>query len=191
MSYSTDKGATWVASANVPKDALVASDRVNPAKFYAYGNGQFWISADGGATFTASAANGLPKAGDPVAVKAVPGHEGDVWVAGGSAGNVYGLWHSTDGGRTFTRLPHITTADKVGFGKAAPGRQYPAVYTNATIHGIYGIYRSDNGGQSWIRINDDQHQYATITTITGDLRIYGRVYLGTNGFGIVYADRVE
>jgi xyloglucan-specific exo-beta-1,4-glucanase len=188
VSYSTDQGTTWIASANVPKNSYVASDRVNPLRFYAYGNGQFWFSADGGATFTASTATGLPRAGDNVVVKAVPGHEGDVWVAGGSAGNAYGLWHSTDGGATFTQLPGVTTADKVGFGKAAPGRPYVAVYTNATIHGVYGIYRSDDGGRHWIRINDDEHQYATITTITGDPRIFGRVYMGTNGFGIVYGD---
>ena len=81
-------------------------------------------------------------------------------------------------------------ARTIGFGKATPGQHYPAVYTNATIHSVYGIYRSDNGGKHWVCINDDRHQYATITTLTGDPRVYGRVYLGTNGFGIVYEDLV-
>jgi hypothetical protein len=40
-----------------------------------------------------------------------------------------------------------------------------------------------------VRINDDQHQFAsTNSAITGDPRIYGRVYVGTNGYGIVYGD---
>jgi hypothetical protein len=52
-----------------------------------------------------------------------------------------------------------------------------------------GIYRSDDEGNTWILIKDAAHQYGTISTITGDPRIFGRVYLGTNGMGIVYGDR--
>ena len=41
----------------------------------------------------------------------------------------------------------------------------------------------------WLRINDDLHQWGwTGQTITGDPRIYGRVYIGTNGRGIIYGD---
>ncbi|HEY0805104.1 MAG TPA: cellulose-binding domain-containing protein, partial [Pseudonocardiaceae bacterium] len=76
-----------------------------------------------------------------------------------------------------------------GFGKAAPGQTYPALYAIAQIGGTQGIFRSDDGGSSWARINDDQHQYGNIgQAITGDPRIYGRVYVGTNGRGIVYGD---
>jgi hypothetical protein len=39
-----------------------------------------------------------------------------------------------------------------------------------------------------VRINDDSHQYGWISPIAGDPRIYGRVYLGTNGRGVVYGD---
>lgn len=55
-----------------------------------------------------------------------------------------------------------------------------------------GIFRSDDAGRTWIRINDDGHQYAwTGNTITGDPRIYGRVYFGTNGRGVMYGDRSD
>jgi xyloglucan-specific exo-beta-1,4-glucanase len=188
VSYSTDQGTTWIASSNIPQNSVVAADRVNPKKFYGYGQGQFWISTDGGATFTATAATGLPQAGDPVVVKAVPGHEGDIWIAGGSKNHAYGIWHSTDGGNTFTKLARVTAANSIGFGMAAPGHRYMAVYTTATINGIQGIFRSDDSGTSWIRINDNQHQYASTCCITGDPRIFGRVYVGTNGLGIVYGD---
>jgi cellulase/cellobiase CelA1 len=53
------------------------------------------------------------------------------------------------------------------------------------------VFRSDDGGASWVRINDDAHQYGNIgAAITGDPRVYGRVYLATNGRGVLYADRV-
>jgi xyloglucan-specific exo-beta-1,4-glucanase len=45
---------------------------------------------------------------------------------------------------------------------------------------------------SWSRINDNQHQYAlTNAAITGDPRIYGRAYFGTNGRGIIYGDPAD
>jgi hypothetical protein len=48
---------------------------------------------------------------------------------------------------------------------------------------VRGIFRSVDAGQTWVRINDDQHQWgrAGDTAITGDPRIFGRVYIGTNG----------
>jgi hypothetical protein len=144
-------------------------------------NGSFYISTDSGANFTV-ASTGLPTAAK---IKAVPGKEGDIWLAGGTDG----LWHSTNSGTSFARLPNVQAADTIGFGKAAAGQTYPALYSSAKINNTRGIYRSDDAGANWVRINDDQHQYgATSDCITGDPRIYGRVYIGTNGRGIIYGE---
>ncbi len=187
---STDNGNTWTASAGLPSGGRIASDRVNPKKFYDFANGKFFVSTDGGLTFTASAAAGLPASGDSVRLRAVPGHEGDIWLAGGSNGSgIYGLWHSTDSGATFTKLANVEKADIIGFGMPAPGQTYVALFTSAQIGGVRGIFRSDNAGATWVRINDDQHQYGiTNFGMTGDPRIFGRVYFGTNGRGIIYGD---
>jgi xyloglucan-specific exo-beta-1,4-glucanase len=50
------------------------------------------------------------------------------------------------------------------------------------------IFRSDDAGRTWARINDDRHQFGTQQVVSGDPRIYGRVYLGTNGRGVLYGD---
>ncbi|MFD8332261.1 xyloglucanase [Streptomyces solisilvae] len=186
--HTTGFGNSWSASSGIPAGAVVESDRKNPKKFYGFKAGTFYVSTDGGATFTARASAGLPADG-PARFKALPGAEGDIWLAGGSTGGGYGLWHSTDSGATFTKLSGVQQADTIGFGKAAPGASYPALYTSAEIAGVRGIFRSTDAGASWTRINDNAHQWGwTGASITGDPRVYGRVYVATNGRGILRGD---
>ncbi|XRQ05567.1 cellulose binding domain-containing protein [Actinomadura welshii] len=179
--HSTGFGNAWSQSSGVPANAIVESDRVNASKFYAVSGGRFYVSTDGGASFSA-AASGLPSSG--VHFKAVPGREGDIWLAGDT-----GLFRSTDSGASFTKVPDISDAVNVGFGKAAPGADYQAVYLMGTVGGVTGLFRSNDAGGTWTRINDDRHQYGNAgEALTGDPRVYGRVYLGTNGRGVIYGD---
>jgi hypothetical protein len=181
--YSTTRGSSWTQSSGLPTGAKVESDRVNPMKFYGLSGGIFYISTDGGATFTRSAATGLGST--RVNFKTVPGHEGDIWVSGET-----GLFHSIDSGTTFTQVSSVTAGISVALGKAAPGATYPAVFIVGTVDGVDGVYRSDNSGTAWVRINDDAHQYGNMgDALAADPNVYGRVYLGTNGRGILYADR--
>ncbi|MER7486973.1 cellulose binding domain-containing protein [Streptomyces sp. NPDC126497] len=189
--HTTGFGTSWSASSGIPAGATVESDRVDPKTFYGFKSGRFYVSTDGGATFTASSATGLP-AGDSVRFKALPGAKGDIWLAGGSNDGAYGLWHSTDSGATFTKLSNVDEADTVGFGKAAPGSSYQTLFTSAEIDGVRGVFRSTDKGATWTRINDDAHQWGwTGAAITGDPRVYGRVYVATNGRGVVYGDTTD
>jgi len=189
--YSINNGNSWIPSDGVPAGATVESDRVDPDTFYAYADGSFYRSEDGGATFTTTISAGWPMTAT-AKFKAVPGIEGDIWLAGGNDDTVYGLWRSTDGGDSFSNLANVEKADVVGFGAPAPGETYVAVYISGQVDGVRGIYRSIDTGVSWVRINDDQHQYAwTGAAITGDPRIYGRVYISTNGRGIIYGDPAD
>ena len=195
---SRDKGAKWDKADGLPEPAKVAdwapvtmriaADRVNPKKFYVYdaAAGKAYASEDGAQHFkaTASSLPALPEYSlTPASIRSVPGKEGDVWISTGKD-----LYRSTDSGKTYPAINSIDDVKGVGFGKAADGKNYPAVYTSGTIGGIYGFYRSDDEGKTWVRINDDQHQYAGPTLIIGDPRKYGRVYVGTSGRGIVYGD---
>ncbi|NIK71974.1 aryl-phospho-beta-D-glucosidase BglC (GH1 family) [Paenibacillus sp. BK720] len=183
VSFSTDLGKTWTASIGIPQGASVSSDRVNPDKFYGFLDGTFYVSTDGGANFS-SAASGLPNnlSGK---FKAAPTAEGDIWLASSE-----GLFRSTDSGASFTKVNGVDEALSVGFGKEAPGKTYKTIYAALKVNGgKLGFYRSEDEGASWIRMNDDQHQFANVeATITGDGQVYGRVYIGTNGMGIVRGD---
>lgn len=183
---STTFGSTWTAIAGLPAGAIVEADRVNASKFYAWSGNTFYVSTDKGLTFKASAATNLPAARR---FKAVFGYEGDIWLAGGSDTTIYGLWRSTDSGSTFTKFANVEKADNVTFGKAAPGQTYPTIFIVGQVDGVRGAYRSIDQGNSWTRINDDQHQYGNFgDAISGDPRIFGRLYLGTNGRGLLYGD---
>ncbi|WP_428819179.1 PKD domain-containing protein [Microbulbifer sp. MCCC 1A16149] len=187
---STTYGSSWTASSGVPEGARVESDRVNPQVFYAFSGGTFYVSTDGGNSFAATAASGLPESGKFLAA---PGLEGHIWLAGSavnaSAGTVTGVWRSTDGGASFDKLTSVDEGVNIGLGAAAPGSDYQTLYLVGTVDGETGVFRSTNEGAGWVRINDDAHQYGNMgEAITGDPRIYGRVYLGTNGRGLLYAD---
>ncbi|NLM59399.1 MAG: xyloglucanase [Clostridium sp.] len=180
---TTNNGSSWTVCRGISNGAKVASDRVNGKKFYAFYNGKFYVSTDGGESFTATTASDLPVSVNDI--KAVPGKEGHVWMAARDGG----LWKTTDGGATFTKISNVSTAHVVGFGKAAPGQDYMAIYITGEIDNVLGFFRSDDAGKTWVRINDDQHGYGAVdTAITGDPRVYGRVYIATNGRGIVYGE---
>jgi hypothetical protein len=182
-SYSLDNGSTWKVSSGLTAGALVASDRVNPSKFYASGRSVMLVSTDGGKTFAPIT---TPSSGRP---RPVFGIEGDLWVPTGS-----GLLHSQDSGATFPPIAGVGSASAVGFGQPAMAGAYPAVYLAGSVtpegSGIatWGTYRSDDGGTTWQRIDDPQHQFGVISVLAGDRNQYGRVYLGTSGRGIVYGD---
>ena len=156
--------------------------------------GKLFLSADGAATFVEqpfSLPGGLPtRSGTRIEggsgwdrLYTTPGREGDIWLTA-----LNGLYHSTDTGKTFTRMEGVAELRGFGFGKAAPGSSDPALYLVGVANGQRGILRSDDWARTWTRINDDQHQFGLIGQITGDPKLYGRVYVGTFGRGILYGD---
>ena len=189
--YSTDLGGTWAAATGLPGNPAVVADKVTPHLFYSFTGGRFYsTAATGGTAFapvnstallTSGSCNGS-SCGLPVANFDL---SGDIWLPLGSNG----LYHSTDGGVTWTKLPNVVWANSVALGAPLP-RSAPAVYLYgiAAPAGVMAIYRSDDIGASWLRINDDLHQYGGPTLIQADTRVYGRVFLGMNGRGIICGD---
>jgi hypothetical protein len=59
------------------------------------------------------------------------------------------------------------------------------------IANVSGIFRSTDGGAHWLQINDGLHQWGAIDSISGDMRTFGTVYIGTNGRGIIWGTSVN
>lgn len=196
--FSTDNGITWITTTGLPSSAVVYADKVTPQLFYAFSGGSpsafYSATVDtvhGTAAFTQVNTTTLPASsgcyGSGCGVVAANfAKAGDIWLPLGSNG----LFHSTDGGVTWTQLANVAYANSVAIGAASPWTHHQAVflYGEAAPNGAMAIYRSDDSGKSWVRINDDAHQYGGPTLIQADPRVYGRVYLGMNGRGIISGD---
>jgi photosystem II stability/assembly factor-like uncharacterized protein len=193
--FSRDSGTNWTACENLSRNLEVVADPVNPEKFYALDShtGTFYVSTNGAAAFVVMLTNlpaaeragsGFGAGSEGGIVCAAPGREGDVWISFRRGG----LCHSTDAGMTFRKANGVQEAYSLGFGKAASGKNYPALYLAGKVNGVQAIFRSDDAGATWTRINDDRHQFGWISHVTGDPRLYGRVYFATGGRGIIYGD---
>ncbi|NUS83238.1 MAG: 1,4-beta-glucanase, partial [Streptomyces sp.] len=183
---STDNGATWSEVSSLPKGAVLVADPVDPTCFYAFdtATGTLHASTDSGLTFTARA-TGLGSGDTEFRLTAAPGRSGDLWLSL----KANGLYRSTDGGKTVTKVSSCAASYTLGFGKAAEGASYPAIYMVGSTETIIGVYRSDDEAKTWVRINDDLHQWGWIgRAVTGDPRVYGRVYVATNGRGVQYGE---
>lgn len=189
-----DFGQHWEVMKGLPFWARIVADRVNPNRFYALGlmEKKVYASEDGGKTFKEVGdmnPNMLyhwptsPEAAWPL--MATPGVEGDLWIKGGD-GNLY---HSDDGGADFRRINAGMSVADFAFGKPAVGHDYPTLFADGWNSPQRMIFRSTDMGRTWRRINDDAHQYGgMIRCLSGDPRVFGRIYVGTDGRGIVYGD---
>ena len=187
-----DRGQTWTPVQGLSAMGRPVADRVNASKYYAldFSTGVILTSSDGGATFTAQATTGLPadvsrdaprrsEAAWPLC--ATEGKEGDLWFVSGQ-----GLFHSVDGGKTFTSPAGALRVETLSFGKPPPGQTYPALFAIGRQGDLRAIWRSDDQGATWMRLNDDRHQWGRrFRCLAADPRVYGRVDIGTDGRGIL------
>ena len=190
-----DRGRRWTAIAGLPARTRVTADKVDPRRFYAldFARNRLLRSDDGGARVRPVAGAGLPAdlSGARVTWRetqnplvATPGQAGLLWL------NVAGtLYRSADFGERWTPAGGALRVGYYGLGKGAPGHRWPAVYAIGRRSGLDALWRSIDGGATWQRINDDRHQWGMrFRVISGDPRRFGRVYVGTDGRGLLYGD---
>lgn len=182
--YSTDKGQTWTASEGGVGAKQLAADPVNPDYVYAASSGSFYFSTDGGKTFTTNQSLSLFSEARPVTEWGV---EGKVYIA------AMGLQVSTDNGQTFTRLDSVGYCGAVGLGIGETDDSPCTIFIWGKPKDCEetGLYWSEDEGETWSRINDSLHQFGGPGNgyfVSGDMNVYGRVYMSTVGLGIIYGD---
>jgi xyloglucan-specific exo-beta-1,4-glucanase len=189
-----DRGQSWTAVRGLPDFARPVADRTDATRFYAvdFQHSQLLRSEDGGASFALLASSRLPcdlkdeqpTRQVPSPLLATPGRTGDLWLV-----CKQGLYHSVDGGLRFEQRRSDLNVGALGFGKGASEHGYPTLFAIGTRGDLTAIWRSDDAGTSWARINDAAHEYGRrFRVITGDPRVYGRVYVGTDGRGLLYGE---
>ncbi|KAG8932021.1 hypothetical protein FRC02_001774 [Tulasnella sp. 418] len=173
----------FTAVSSLPSNAAIASDKLTNANFYGASANQFYVSTDFGVTFTAKGTLGSSTYSNDIVVH--PTVTGDVWVSTDK-----GLFHTTNTGTSFTTISGFTEAWSISVGAPKVAGGYPSIYVIGTYSGATGVYRSDDQGVNFVRLDDAAHRFgsASSNVISGDRRIYGRVYVGTNGRGIFYGD---
>ena len=139
----------------------LTADHATSGSFYLFNSVGVFATSNGGSTWTkqCSAATcvggttgfGL---GNTPQLKATTGEAADLWLAGSAGGNPgsqpftsSGLYHSTNGGTSFTQITNVEEPYCVGFG-ANSGGGYPSVYivgwVNVSGTFTYGAWESDN-----------------------------------------------
>jgi hypothetical protein len=193
---STNGSASWTASSGYPVSQAVYSgsyftpvaDKAADGYFYTYDftKGTILESADNGASFTTiyTGLNVLPDYASRSQLASVPGSKRrDLWLA-----TPNGLWHINGASATPVQIPNVQVATGVGFGMAAAGANYPAIYLTGKYNNVAGVFQSLDGGTTWTRINDDKHQWGGPGWVTGDMRIFGRVYVSAGRGGVIVGD---
>lgn len=196
--YSHDGAQSWAASENAPdkvielvniwnRDKILTPDLADGG-FYIYKQGIVYASKDG-SSWTAKNKTLLPNgSGRYKNMGAAPGRSGEIWVCL----DTDGLWKSSDGGTTFNRIAEFDRARLICWGAPSPGSSIPTTWCYGVFKGKWGMYRSIDRGISWLRINDDKQQFpAGVTAIDGDKNVFGRIYVGSGGYGISYGEPVK
>ena len=189
--FSADQGSSWEPCVGLPdatNNPLVpVADRTLEGVFYVHdrAHGKVMQSVDGGRKFEPVIV-GMPEVQNWQGSQLVcaPGVVRDLWLALPN-----GLVHLPGVGLPSKTIAAIMEARLIALGKAAPGASYHALYVwgklrrNSTE--IDGLFRSDDMGASFTRIDDDQHRYGRLLSITADPQEHGTLYLAPQGRGIV------
>lgn len=181
----------------------VYADRVNPNLFYGFGGeGQLYVSRDGGLTYWQKVVPGFPQVdfgmidcANKTEIRGVAGESGLFYMALGS----HGMWKYRYDRATDTVSCEKLSADgdtclRLGLGLGEKNGDYvnckKAIYLCGVIDGQYGFYRTLDEGKTYARLNTENQMYGEINSIDGDKRVFGRFYLATGSRGVLYGEEL-
>jgi hypothetical protein len=97
--------------------------------------------------------------------------------------------HSTDGGATWADVAGVTEVITFGYGAPRADGGPATIDIVGWVDGQYGIWQSADDAHSWVQIGQlPLESLDSIKTISGDMDISGRVYVGFAGSGYAYLD---
>jgi hypothetical protein len=214
--YSHDGGRTWHNSSGLPIGANGASlgngfqgfwglalkqrplyaDPFTADRFYlkfTNAPSSFYVTTDGGETWQPQTNAGLPNYTHHGQLAVNDIVRNDLWYADGWEGATeHGLWHSTDGGVTFQKVPVFRHAITLGLGKgSAAGARAPYavyVYGQTTSDEEWGVFGSFDAGTTWNRISYyPTGIYDQPTCMAASWDQFGDVWIGFDGNSFVYS----
>ena len=197
--YSRDRGQTWQPAAypgSEPDFAyylhrhVLTSDPVRPDTFYVLDADGVLGSTDGGATWQLKRGQGLPDRAARrfnATLAAVPGRAGELVMTTGLLDEgSHPLYHSTDGGDTWTELPGLADVGRVCLAPAARPGGVPLMFATGRQGSDEGLWRSADLGTTWEQISAAPGgNYQDITVLAADPDAYGTVYVGFSGTGFL------
>lgn len=188
---TTDAGKSWQTVSGLPNGPKgvwnwtqsLASDTVDGKVFYYYANGKVYRSNNAGASFLV-VNDSLPPEDAWHSLKAVPSIKGEVWLSLDQKG----LYRSTNGGQTFSKLDNVVSCHLFAFGKPPTGSTIAALYMYGNVKNLGdGIFRSLDSGKTWTRIGSRSFPIGNSPNVMeASKQQFGLVFVGTNGRGIYY-----
>lgn len=189
-SYTTfvtdDWGKTWTASEGLGVNPKIVADGVNPDKFYAVSGSGIYISKNKGKTFEIIASTMVSNLSITVNKEV----EGDLWISI-SSGPVYYIENADVGAELKLVEGDIDTSYSVSVGAPEKEGEYGAIYIYGSVDGKgEGVYQSNDKGKTWVKMNNENEKWGNVNRnmLEADPKTYGRVYLSTNGRGIIMSD---
>lgn len=181
-----DWGETWTEAQGLGGSATIVADAVNPDKIYASAGNYLYISKDKGKTFETMANLMLTNINLTVNKEV----EGELWFSAAS-GPIYYI-ENADVGATPTLVTgdvELTYSISIGAPKEDGGEYAIYIYGEANGEGE-GVYQSLDKGATWVKMNNSNQKWGNVNkdTLEADPKTYGRVYLSTNGRGIIMSD---
>lgn len=210
--YTLDGGKTWTNISIPGKEdwsalhhayyldkTTITADRVQPNTFYLYDVATgVYRTTDGGVSWT-KVYNGQVADWSywHSKIEAVPGSAGELYFTSGpqqGPTDIPGMipfMHSKDGGSSWQVVQGVE-AVAFGFGAPKVAGGPATVFVHGSVNGVFGIWMSSDSAQTWTQIGErPMGSLDGIRTISGDMDIYGRVYVGFGGSGFAYYDAAD
>lgn len=215
--YSKDSGKTWKKTLSFPlasdglsldgskgyqgfwifalKQQLLQADPFVADKFYlkfVNAPAGLYVSTDGGVTWSGLSNNGLPGYTHHGQLAVNYNVQNDLWFVDGWEGATdHGVFHSKDGGKTFTKISGISNAITlaIGAGSGVKGDAPYSIYFYGKFANDpkWGVFQSTNGGTSWNRVSFfPAGIYDQPTSMAASYDTFGKVYVGFSGNSYVY-----